>query len=254
MSENTQAAEAPANAVEASQANSQSENSSNEPSQAGGQNSSGAAAPTTESGASGAEEHAGDEAEGGDEGHEGEEAAAGEAGEAGAADPNRKKRRRRRKKKGGKPGEPGAQAAPPTGEGGGEERAHGKPPREGSGGVFARFFDGAHANKRHAFSAGEVVAGRVVRVNGGAFAVDLFGKATAFVDIFEPHEVPVMPEPPPEAPKAEGAAPVEGVEASPAATGEATEGAPAAVEGESAVQAVAAATPVLEAAASVDQA
>jgi len=36
-----------------------------------------------------------------------------------------------------------------------------------------------------------------VSVNEGAIAIDLFGKATAYVDIFEPREIPVMPEPPP---------------------------------------------------------
>jgi small subunit ribosomal protein S1 len=139
------------------------------------------------------------EGDGSDDGApDGAEEGTEEGANAAPGDPQRKKRRRRRRKK------PGAQ---PTGEGGEAAAAEGAPhaggereqraPREGAGGVFARFFDGANAGKRHAFSAGEVVAGRVVRINDGAFVVDLFGKATAFVDIFEPHEVPVLPEPPP---------------------------------------------------------
>jgi small subunit ribosomal protein S1 len=246
MSENTQAVEAPANAVEASQGNSQSETSQTTSSHSAAENTAGEAAASPEAHAS--EEGGADE---GDDAEGGEGAEASEGGEAGAADPNRKKRRRRRKKKGGKPGEPGAQAA--AGEGGGsngaEERPHGnKPQREGAGGVFARFFDGAHAGKRHAFSAGEVVAGRVLRVVDGAFAVDLFGKAIAFVDIFEPHEIPVLPDPPPEAPKVEAAQPPEAAAAAEGATAEGAtaegataEGAPveAASEGSAAAEAVA---------------
>lgn len=145
-----------------------------------------------------------DAGEGGDDGEEHE---AGEEGAASAADPQRKKRRRRRRKK---PGAPGARDAA-GGEGtapaegtvaaSGQERPERaerpeRPAREAAGGVFSRFFDGGpNAGKRHAFSAGEVVAGRVTKINDGAFVVDLFGKATAFVDIFEPHDVPTIPEP-----------------------------------------------------------
>ena len=168
-----------------------------------------------------AESADGDDAAGDDEGAEasGEEAAGAAPG-----DPQRKKRRRRRRKKGG-----GDKAAAP--EGGeasageaGVVHAEQRPPREGAGGVFARFFDGPNAGKRHAFSAGEVVAGRVVRINDGAFVVDLFGKATAFVDVFEPHEVPVMPEPPPPAESPSDASAASGeTTTGEAATGEAVD-------------------------------
>ena len=59
-----------------------------------------------------------------------------------------------------------------------------RPAKEGQGGVFARFFEGAGAGKRHAFSAGEVVAGRVAKVNEGTFTVDLFGKALGLRRLF----------------------------------------------------------------------
>jgi small subunit ribosomal protein S1 len=169
------------------------------------------------------------EAAEGDEGEEGgeagDEAAAGAASEgAGESGAKKKRRRRRRKKPGAQAGQEGGAPAeggerPPRPE---RERAE-RPAKEGPGGVYARFFDGPAGAKRHAFTAGEVVAGRVVQINDGAFAVDLFGKATAFVDIFEPREVPVVPDPPPEAQKvdapvqaeatSQGAA--EGAEASP---------------------------------------
>jgi small subunit ribosomal protein S1 len=211
MSENTQAPEAPAAAVEASQGVSQGESSPTvQESHAAVGAQPGAPDAPAELPASppaddaGAQTSAASEEAAGDEGDEGDaeehESSAGPA-DAGAVDPNRKKRRRRRKKKGPKPAEAGGAAAPEAA--GGEERPHSKPAREGregQGGVFARFFDAGHAGKRHAFATGEVVAGRVAKLNDGAFAVDLFGKATAFVDIYEPREVPVMPEPPPPAP------------------------------------------------------
>ncbi|HEX5656003.1 MAG TPA: S1 RNA-binding domain-containing protein [Polyangiales bacterium] len=157
-----------------------------------------------------------------------------EASAEGAApgDPARKKRRRRRRKKPGAQAAEGAEGGESQGEGAGgkPERPHREPReghREGAGGVFARFFDGPSAGKRHAFSAGEVVAGRVVKINDGAFVVDLFGKATAFVDVFEPHEVPTVPEPPPPAPSAEAVARAEGEGLPPAPA----EGAEAPVEG-----------------------
>jgi small subunit ribosomal protein S1 len=204
MTNQNEAPLAPASAVEANPG----PNPQGEPSPAN-PNSENAASPapqgetvTAEAGiAVPAETHA-DEGEG--EGDEGD-AAEGEGGaEAGASDaggePGKKKRRRRRRKKG-----PGAQAgAEGAAQGeGGERPHHDRPAKEGPGGVFARFFEGAHGAKRHAFAAGEVVAGRVVQVNEGAFAVDLFGKAMAYVDIFEPREVPHIPEPPPEAPAAD---------------------------------------------------
>jgi len=203
---------------------------SNAASQTPGAESAPAQAGAAESAASSTEGADEGSSEGTDEGEDGAEEG-GEEGAASAADPQRKKRRRRRRKKPGAKdgvaaagegasgeGAPGEGApsegassggaasggAASGGGGGGERRkqSHEKgerAPREGAGGVFARFFDGPNAGKRHAFSAGEVVAGRVVKINDGAFVVDLFGKATAFVDVFEPHEVPTAPEPPPPA-------------------------------------------------------
>ena len=185
-----------------------------------------------------AEAHA-DEGEGEGEGDDGEPGEGGaEAGaEGGPGEPGKKKRRRRRRKKG--PGaQAGAEGATPAE--GGERPHHERQAKEGPGGVFARFFEGAHGGKRHAFAAGEVVAGRVVQVNEGAFAVDLFGKATAYVDIFEPREVPHIPEPPPEAPAAETpAAETAAVEAA---------GAPEGVPAEAAASEVAPAVEASEAA------
>jgi len=162
-----------------------------------------------------------------DEGsEEGDEPEAGEQGAASATDPQRKKRRRRRRKKPGAK-EPGAAVAGDgaVAEGATPPSEKERPQREGAGGVFSRFFDGPNAGKRHAFSAGEVVAGRVVRINDGAFVVDLFGKATAFVDVFEPHEVPAIPEPPPA--QVESAQ----VESAQVESSQAAEGAVAASEG-----------------------
>jgi small subunit ribosomal protein S1 len=166
---------------------------------------------------------------GDDSAEDGESADATEGGEEGEAsaegagapgDPQKKKRRRRRRKKPGAK-EGAAEGAEASAEGGGDKpQQHERPHREGAGGVFARFFDGPNAGKRHAFSAGEIVAGRVVKINDGAFVVDLFGKATAFVDIFEPHEVPALPEPPPPAAAAAvTAAESEGMPAAPVAEG-----------------------------------
>ena len=115
----------------------------------------------------------------GDQAQEGEAAAA-ESGSAEARSGSEgkaegKKRRRRRKKKGG--GEAG-------------EGAEGKAQkRDNSNLPFARFFDAAAAGRRHAFSVGEIVAGRVERVEEAAFVVNLFGKAQAVVDAWEPRDV-----------------------------------------------------------------
>jgi small subunit ribosomal protein S1 len=181
MNENSEALTAPAQAVEAN---------------AGTPNGAERASNDTESTkpheatahASDAGAEAPDAADATDDGDEGD-AEDGGADASAEGDPSKKKRRRRRKKKPGARVE-GAEGEKPAG------APRERPAKEGMGGVFARFFDAASAGKRHAFSAGEVVAGRVVRVGEGAFAVDLFGKATAFVDIFEPHEVPALPEPP----------------------------------------------------------
>lgn len=179
--------------------------------------------------------------EGGEgEGDEHESEGADEGG-ATASDPTKKKRRRRRRKKAGAkeqtPGAPGEVVAAAAGEPAASEprAAHDKHAREGAGGVFARFFDGAHAGKRHAFSVGEVVAGRVVRINDGAFVVDLFGKATAFVDVFEPHEVPHIPEPASE--------PAAGAEAAPEAAAPSEAAATEATPGDAAPAEAASVTP-----------
>jgi len=73
-----------------------------------------------------------------------------------------------------------------------------------------------------------VVAGRVQKVEHGVIVVDLFGKATAMADEYEPREVPVLPEPAPEpeAPAAQDAAaqPVAAEAAEAAETAAAAEG------------------------------
>jgi small subunit ribosomal protein S1 len=248
MTEQDQVPVAPAHAVEANAgatqgastlSNHESEQPAAAAAEAPADPSAGAEGPARQhaSGAEGApESEEGAEGEGDEEG----EASAAEGAEGASADPTKKKRRRRRRKKGG-PAQAGAEGAPVEG-GGGEKPHHERPAREGAGGVFARFFDGAHGGKRHAFAAGEVVAGRVVRVVGGAFAVDLFGKAIAFVDIFEPREIPHIPEPEP-APVVEAAQPqAEGAAEAPAAP----------AEGEAAV--AAAEAPVVEAPAAEAQA
>lgn len=97
------------------------------------------------------------------------------ASEEGAAEGKRKRRRRRKKKSGE--------------DAGGEDK-----PKKESHAPFAHLFAGG-AGKRHAFAAGEVVAGRVVRAEDGAYVIDLFGKAQAFADEHEPREVPPAPEP-----------------------------------------------------------
>ncbi len=199
MTEPQEASQAPAQAVEAESGASQGTPAQN-PSPSEATQPAVQASEGGEPSAAASEDAAHDESDASEEGEE--------AGAEGAAsgDPTKKKRRRRRRKK------PGAQAAE-GGEAveGGEKphHHHERPHREGAGGVFARFFDGPAAGKRHAFSAGEIVAGRVVKINDGAFVVDLFGKATAFVDVFEPHEVPALPEPPP-APAAAALARAEG--------------------------------------------
>ena len=109
-------------------------------------------------------------------------------------DGEKKKRKRRRRKK--KPKQDGGEAESSS--------------RRDQ--AFARFFDGSPP-RQHAFRAGEVVAGRVTRVEDGAIVVDLFGKALAIADILEPHEIP-------------DPAPEPAAEATPEPAAEATEGAP----------------------------
>jgi len=85
----------------------------------------------------------------------------------------KKKRRRRRKKKGA-----GASEAPADSRG----SQHHAP--------FLSLFAGTP--RKHAFSVGEVIAGRVERVEHGAIIVDLFGKASAIVDVDEPRDIPII--------------------------------------------------------------
>lgn len=96
----------------------------------------------------------------------------------------KRKRRRKRKRKGAGEGE--------AAEAGAEDRK-----KEASHAPFAHLFAGVAAGKRHAFAAGEVVAGRVIGLADGVIHIDLFGKATAVADEFEPREVPAAPEPVP---------------------------------------------------------
>ncbi len=90
----------------------------------------------------------------------------------------KKKRRRRRKKK-------GASEAPEDAKSG-----HHHAP-------FVHLFSGG-VTRKHAFSPGEEIAGRVERVEHGAVVVDVFGKASAIADVNEPRDIPVIvhaPEP-----------------------------------------------------------
>lgn len=115
--------------------------------------------------------------------------------EAPAGTGKRKRRRRKKRKDAGSATSAGETAAP--GEAAKKKESHAP---------FAHLFSGAQGAKRHAFAAGEVVAGRVQRVADGVIVVDLFGKATAIVDDYEPREIPVLPEPSVEAKTAEEAA------------------------------------------------
>jgi small subunit ribosomal protein S1 len=136
------------------------------------------------------------DAEGGEEDGEEESTSAGEEaaaapGEGGAAK-KRKRRRRRKRKDGTSSGEvtaagEGAEAQAPRPADGGKKKESHAP--------FAHLFTGAQGGKRHAFAVGEVVAGRVQRVEHGVIVVDLFGKATAIADEYEPREVPPLPAP-----------------------------------------------------------
>jgi small subunit ribosomal protein S1 len=148
---------------------------------------------------------AGDEAEGEADGEhdvEGDAAAASE-GEAGKT-PAKRKRRRRRKRKDGSTSAGEISAAEST-EG---NRVDAAARKKETHAPFAHRFGGAAGSKRHAFAVNEVVAGRVQRVEFGVIVIDLFGKATAIADEYEPREIPPLPEPvvAPEAPDASAAA------------------------------------------------
>lgn len=138
-----------------------------------------------------------------------------------AAAPGKRKRRRRRKRKDG--AAPGVAADGTTSAGeveapGGEARPEGQgQKKKESHAPFAHRFAGSSGNKRHAFAVGEVVAGRVQKVEHGVIVVDLFGKAIAMADEYEPREVPALPEPPQE----QEAAPAQDAAQPTAAEGEA---------------------------------
>lgn len=171
-----------------------------------------------------------------DEGAEGDEAAASEGGE---GEGKKKRRRRRRKKKKGAEGESAgegqAQAAPA------EPRRKDAPHLP-----FQKLFEGAA--RRHAFSVGEVVAGRVAEVRDEVAVVDLFGKALAYARRCEPRDIPVGPFHDEEAEAAEAAAESQEAPAQEAPTGEAPTGeAPAVEAAEAAVTEAAPETPVVEA-------
>jgi small subunit ribosomal protein S1 len=112
------------------------------------------------------------------------------AGDVEAEGAGKKKRRRRRKKKG---AQAGASDAPPD-----AKSMHHHAP-------FLHLFSGG-ATRKHAFSVGEEIAGRVERVEHGTVIVDLFGKATAIADVDEPREIPHIAHEA-EEPTAEAAAP-----------------------------------------------
>jgi hypothetical protein len=130
-----------------------------------------------------------DDAESGDEETSSGDIAA-QAGEGGPSTPGKRKRRRRKKRKDGSVA--GTQGAPTDGGEGPRPESR----KKESHAPFAHLFAAGQGAKRHAFSVGEVVAGRVQRVEHGVIVVDLFGKALAIVDEYEPREIPVLPEPP----------------------------------------------------------
>lgn len=92
------------------------------------------------------------------------------------AEGGKKKRRRRRKKKGGQASTTDA----PTEEKPGHHHA-----------PFLHLFSGG-GGRKHAFSVGEVIAGRVERIDQGVIVVDLFSKARATADANEPREIPLI--------------------------------------------------------------
>jgi small subunit ribosomal protein S1 len=124
------------------------------------------------------------------------ESSAGDVEAEGAEGAGKKKRRRRRKKK----GAADASDAPAD------------PKASQHHAPFLHLFSGG-TTRKHAFSVGEEIAGRVERVENGAVIVDLFGKATAIADVDEPRDLPVIvhevEQPKVEQPKVEAASPEE---------------------------------------------
>jgi small subunit ribosomal protein S1 len=122
-------------------------------------------------------------------GKAGEESSASTLGAEPGASGVKKKRRRRRKKS-----DAGASSAgdvvAPEGEGAAVAAEAPAGPRKEAQLPFQRFFEGRET-RRHGFAVGDIVAGRVTRVEHGAAVIDLFGKATAFARANEPREVPI---------------------------------------------------------------
>jgi len=200
----------------------------------------------TSSGEQGEREDEGGDDEGDDDGGDeadGSDASAGESATGEGEGGKKKRRRRRRKKKGalglagdGTEGAESPESGSAGGAGGGGGR---RPPREqkqpNPHAPFARWFDG-QGERKHAFSAGEIVAGMVTRVEDGAALVDLFGKAVAVVDVLEPREIEPIPEPVAPVAAEGGAEAPEGAEAAAEGDAVATDAA-APVEGAEAVAA-----------------
>ena len=133
--------------------------------------------------------------------------------------PAKKKRRRRRKKK--PEGAEGAAAEGAAVEGAAPAQAQPKQPRAERPKrehplPFHRYF-GDGPSRKSALANGDIVGGRVVKVEHGIAVVDLFGRGIAFALENEPREVPVIQD---EAPAAE----------EPASTEAAAEGSEAAAE------------------------
>ena len=125
---------------------------------------------------------------------EGAEQPDGERARADGAESGKKKRRRRRRKK-----KKGAAAEGEGAEAGAQAGSDEEDRKKEASLPFLRFFEGEHPReKRHAFAAGEIVAGRVLQVDHGAVRIDLFGKAVAIMDAAEPREVPIVTEPEPD--------------------------------------------------------
>ncbi|MBN1655267.1 MAG: S1 RNA-binding domain-containing protein [Deltaproteobacteria bacterium] len=102
-----------------------------------------------------------------------------------AVDSEQAKKRRKRKKRRKQPTE-ASEAEETTTEDGAKQTKR----REASVAPFARFLSGSTSGKKHVFAINEVVAGRVVRCEQGATIIDLFGKAIAVADEFEPRDIP----------------------------------------------------------------
>jgi small subunit ribosomal protein S1 len=142
---------------------------------------------TLEADGSETEEAGADDAAAGVEGAGAGDEAGGEPGT------GKRKRRRRRKRKG--DSEAGDRDAPAAAAPGEAREGRGGKRREVSNAPFLRFFSAGQGARKHGFAVAEVVAGRVKSVEHGSIAVDLFGKAMAYADEFEPREVPPAQEP-----------------------------------------------------------